>query len=81
MHISDHNIHLAAFNWLEEKTTTIGDVLPRPLLEEGFMYQNQKITLLGAKGIWKPKVMELPLSITTISDGPYDDSFSEDGLR
>ncbi len=36
--------------------------------------------MIGAKGIWKPKAMELPLSVTTVPKGPYNDSFGPDGL-
>jgi len=76
----DDQIRLAAFNWLEKQTITHGDVLPRDLLEDGFLYNGQKITLLGAKGIWKPRLMTYPLSITTISNGPYSDSFTNEGF-
>ena len=58
-----------------------GDVLPRSILEKGFTMNNQVITLVGAKGIWKPKVFEIiPLTITTVAGGPYDDAFSKDGF-
>jgi hypothetical protein len=57
-----HPFCLTALNWLvEEKTTDYGDVLYRTLLQEGFVDQNHKITLLGAKGILKPKVIDLTL--------------------
>jgi putative restriction endonuclease len=77
----DEQIRLAAFKWLEEQTLIHGDVLPRTLLEKGFLFNGQRITLVGPQGIWKPKIMELfPLSITTVSGGPYDDSFTRDGF-
>lgn len=76
----DYEIRLAAFKWLNEQETVHGDVLPRILLEKGFLYKNHKVTLLGPKGIWKPKMMEYPISITTIVDGPYNDSFTKDGF-
>ena len=58
-----------------------GDVLPRTILEQGFQYHGERITVIGPKGIWKPKQFEsIPLSITTTYDGPYDDSFNADGL-
>ena len=76
----DDLIRLAAFNWLEQQTDIYGDVLPRSLLENGFTYKDNRITLVGQKGIWKPKIMELPLSIITILDGPYADSFTEEGF-
>jgi len=76
----DDKIRLAAFEWLDNQSIIHGDVLPRDLLESGFQFNNQKITLLGAKGIWKPKSMSYPLSITTTSNGPYSDSFTDDGF-
>jgi len=74
-------IRLAAFQWLEEQTARYGDVLPRKLLENGFDYQGRRVTLIGPAGIWKPKVFEsIPLSITTVYNGPYDDVFTPGGL-
>jgi putative restriction endonuclease len=72
---------LAAFKWLEEQVQIHGDVLPRSILEKGFIFNDQKITLVGRSGIWKPKVFErIPLSITTVAGGPYDDAFTNDGF-
>jgi len=34
----DQKIRLAAFNWLSEQVSIHGDVLPRKLLEEGFVF-------------------------------------------
>lgn len=76
----DDRIRLAAFDWLEKQSIIFGDVLTRDLLESGFQFNGQKITLLGAKGIWKPKSMSYPLSITTISNGPYSDSYTDEGF-
>lgn len=77
--MSDDQIRLAAFEWLNEQTLIHGDALPRRLLEQGFIYQGLRITLMGPKGIWKPQAMQLPISITTVPDGPYDDGAIEDG--
>ena len=77
---NDYSIRLAAFEWLNEQEQRYSDVLDRSLLEKGFLYKEQLIALIGPKGIWKPKSMELPLSITTIYDGPYPDSFTKDGF-
>ncbi len=70
----DESIRLAAFNWLKEQTDIYGDVLPRKLLATGFNYFGERVTLVGPKGIWKPKNMKLPISITTVLDGRYSDS-------
>lgn len=77
----EEQIRLAAFQWLKEQTDIFGDVLPRTLLEKGFEFNNERVTLLGPSGIWKPRVFDkIPLSITTIYDGPYEDSFNSDGF-
>jgi putative restriction endonuclease len=74
----DLQIRVAAFQWLAEQTNIHGeDVLPRSLLQEGFQFKGERIPLLGPQGIFKPRLMELPLSITTTPGGPYDDSFGE----
>ncbi len=74
-------IRIAAFKWLEEQVQIHGEVLPRTILESGFIFNDQKVTLVGPSGIWKPKVLErIPLSITTVAGGPYDDVFTKDGF-
>jgi hypothetical protein len=78
--MEDHQIRIATFDWLDQQNKIFGDVLPRDILSEGFSYLGQRITLVGPQGIWKPAIMELPISITTVVGGPYDDSLSEDGL-
>ncbi len=77
--VKDDNIRAAAFEWLQEQTLLYGDALPRDILEKGFVSQGHQITLLGPKGIWKPKVMQLPISITTAPHGHYDDGAVADG--
>ncbi|MDR4499641.1 MAG: HNH endonuclease [Candidatus Scalindua sp.] len=36
--------------------------------------------LVSPQGIFKPKILDLPLSITTAPKGPYDDSFNQEGF-
>lgn len=77
----DLQVRLAAFNWLSEQVNLHGDVLPRKLLEQGFEFQGQRIPLVAPQGIFKPQVLELPLSITTSPNSPYDDNyFAKDGF-
>ncbi len=73
-------IRKAAFDWLRDQVQRYGDVLPRKLLQQGFVLNDERIRLVGPQGIFKPKVLELPLSITTVPSGPYDDGYSPDGL-
>ena len=77
----EEQIRLAAFKWLEQSVQIHGDVLPRKLLEEGFIYDGKRVTMIGPQGIWKPKVLKtIPLTITTVADGPYDDAFTKEGF-
>jgi putative restriction endonuclease len=77
---SDLAIRLAAFSWLTEKTAAFGDVLPRTMLQEGFIFEGTRVPFVAPNGIFKPKVLDLPLSITTTPESPYNDTFGSDGL-
>jgi putative restriction endonuclease len=78
---TDLQIRLAAFNWLSEQVNSHGDdVLPRKLLEQGFEFQGQRIPLVAPQGIFKPRILDLPISITTAPRGPYDDYFGKDNF-
>ncbi|MBN8657362.1 MAG: HNH endonuclease [Anaerolineae bacterium] len=76
----DLQVRIAAFNWLSEQVNSQGDVLPRKLLENGFEFQGQRIPLVAPQGIFKPQILDLPLSITTAPKGPYDDYFGKDNF-
>jgi putative restriction endonuclease len=80
MHIDDSRVRLAAFKWLEEQTAIHGDVLPRSLLGAGFFLDGHQIHIVSRQGIFKPAVLgDMPLSLTTSIQGPYDDHFGSDG--
>jgi putative restriction endonuclease len=76
----DIAVRLEAFRWLTEAAEVHGDVLPRALLQEGFEFEGERIPLVAPQGIFKPRAMRFPLSITTTPKGPYHDSFGPDGL-
>jgi putative restriction endonuclease len=79
--VHDARVRAAAFEWLNDRVLRDGDVLPRALLEQGFILDDIRVPLVGPQGIFKPRVLEeVPLSITTAPDGPYDDAFGKDGL-
>jgi len=79
--IDDMRVRMNALEWLEEQVALHGDVLPRKLLEAGFTLDDERVPLLGASGIFKPRVLSgVPLSITTSPNSPYDDAFGSDGL-
>jgi putative restriction endonuclease len=71
---ADQGIRRSVFDWLTDERAEHGEAIPRSALE-GFELNGQRIPLMGPQGIWKPAACELPLSITTVSNGPYSDTF------
>lgn len=78
--INDLDIRVATFNWLQEHVEIHGDVLPRDLLHEGFRFKGQRVPLVSPQGIFKPRILDLPLTITTTPNSSYQDQYSEDGF-
>jgi hypothetical protein len=62
--LHDAEVRRAAFDWLTSQVAVHGDVLPRQLLADGFILGGRRVPLVGPQGIFKPGVMEVPLSIT-----------------
>ncbi len=78
--MDDDAIRTAAFAWLKEQVDIHGEILDWTKLAEGFMFRDQRIHLAGQPGIWKPQLMQYPISITTKFGGPYPDRMNKDGL-
>jgi len=49
-------------------------------LAHGFEYKGERVSLVGPQGIFKPKICDYPLSITTVMHGPYADRIDSSGL-
>lgn len=78
--IEDARIRSAIFEWLSIQVAIHGDVLPRALLAEGMLVGGRRVPMLGPQGIFKPQVLNAPLSLTTSPNGPYDDGFEGNGI-
>lgn len=78
--LADARCRTAAFEALEELVAVHGDVLPRSALVEGFILHGHRVPFMGPQGIFKPAAMSIPLSITTVPSGPYDDGFDGSGV-
>ena len=78
--MKDAPFRRAAFDWLAAQAERYGEVLPRTLLADGFDCRKKRIRIVGPQGIFKPRAMRLPLSITTSLKNPYNDAFGEDHL-
>ena len=79
--MADYGFRLAAFDWLTEQVEQHGEVLPWALLSWGFEHRGDRIALVSQQGIFKPAVMELPISIRTSAEPHYDDTYGPEGLR
>ena len=77
----DARIRSAVFDWLTEQVMRHGDILPREILARGLYFEDRRIPLVGPSGIFKPQLLELPLSITTTPNSPYRDRYESDVLR
>ena len=83
MSAPDTEVRAAMFAWLEDQVARHSDVLPARLLDEGFEWGKQRIPLRNraGRGIWKPRFLDLPLSLLTSKKGPYDDHFQGEILQ
>ncbi|MFW5645182.1 MAG: HNH endonuclease [Bacteroidota bacterium] len=71
------SIRLQAFEWLQQKSLEYDDVLPHKVLNYEFKINGERIPLIGARGIFKPKVISYyPISITTSPNSPYSDKIA-----
>lgn len=73
----------AAFKYVTDQTNS-GE-LPISWAElQTFAFDAEPMPLIGARGIWKPKVLDLPISIVTKApqigvEPPYEDEVTPDG--
>lgn len=70
-------VRAAAFAWLESQVSGEDGVVDRSVLLEGFRYQGVRVTLISQQGIFKPRILGLPLSITTSPNSSYDDQVGD----
>jgi putative restriction endonuclease len=76
---------MAAFTRLQDLQNRYGDVVPLTELQKGFPFRDSIVRFLGPQGIFIPKGMTVPLSITTAPEKPgkprpYDDEVGPDDL-
>ena len=75
------DIRRSAFDFLQAATDRYGEVLNWRLLTKGFFYNGEVVPLLGASGIWKPRLFEsIPISITTAPPSPTKPTPYDDGM-
>ena len=62
-----------------------GEIFGYAQLLEGFFFEGKRVPLLAPQGSFKPAILDLPLSITTVPPSPrkprpYNDEFDPSGL-
>ncbi len=73
----DLKVRLAAFEWLTKQVKIHEGVLPRALLQAGFEFSGERVPLVSPQGIFTPKMLGHPISITTAPSSPYKDVITE----
>ena len=79
----DTRFRLSAFEYLSRLTFGEPDVPVRWIDLKAFEFEGQVFPLIGARGIWKPRILEMPISIATAPPkpgrpAPYDDEIRDD---
>ncbi|WP_409489239.1 hypothetical protein [Amycolatopsis sp. cmx-11-12] len=80
----DTQLRWNAFSWLTDLIRTEGRNLPSRKIK-GFTFNGQDFPLLDQQGIWKPRQLDVALSIRTTYTSPqkkrpYEDEVGKDGL-
>lgn len=76
----ERSVRAAAFHWLGSRVSGEERVINRTVLLEGFPYLGERVSMISQQGIFKPRILGLPLSITTSPNSPYDDRMGEDRM-
>ncbi|NOZ74313.1 MAG: HNH endonuclease [FCB group bacterium] len=71
--MEDYQIRLAAFDWLKNQAVINDNIFSRNVLSLGFIFEGNQVPLVSPQGIFKPKICNLPLTITSTTKGPYID--------
>lgn len=74
-------IRFSVFEWLNSLVFKYPDrVIPSRELTHNCIINDERIILSGAQGIWKPKQLEYPISIKSVSDSIYEDTHLDNNL-
>lgn len=81
----EHAVRAAAFEFLQQAVDVHGEDLPWRVLTREFMFDGIRVPLINQQGIFKPAILELPISITTAPEKPgrprpYADELGTDGV-
>ncbi len=80
----DTQVRLKAFDFANEKRILHGDAVPYDIWRRGFLFEGRRVPLISPQGIFKPAILDLPLTFNTVPivEGrprPYEDEIDDDG--
>ena len=61
----DMQVRLAAMDFLRQSCLVHGETLPTDVLQKGFEFQGRRVPLINPAGIFKPAILDLPLTFRT----------------
>ena len=81
----DAAVRQAAINFVLDRIRVHGDDLPYQELKHGFIFRSHQVHLLGPQGIFKPRLLDYPLTISTAppqvgKPAPYSDAWNREGF-
>jgi putative restriction endonuclease len=76
----EKEVRTAAINHVQRLSSVFADIIPGVELNKGFEYRGEIYHLKSQQGIFKPRQLDLPLTITTSYDGPYEDDIGDEFL-
>lgn len=77
----DLAVRSAAMAYVERLAMRFGRyAIPRRVIAVGFGFRGSTVKLIGPQGIFKPSILDLPLTITTAPSNPYGDLVQDDYL-
>ena len=77
--VEGHAIRLAAIAYVHDLREKYDGFVPWAALTN-FAWKGVRVPLIGASGIWKPALLQEPISITTSPSDPYGDAVNSRGL-
>ena len=76
----ERRVRHAAFDWLRKQTLTEGEELSWQTITRGFEFEGDWVQTADRWGIYKPPLLEIPLSIRSSSTSDYKNEIGSDNL-
>ncbi|HRY55009.1 MAG TPA: HNH endonuclease [Spirochaetia bacterium] len=78
--MDERALRFKVFDYLRARSVEEGGIFDGRELNAGITIDDRRLTLKGQNGIWYPAGFSLPISITTVANGPYRLDDMGDGI-